>query len=155
MTERLKEDIISGFRKTGIVPLDRNQVIARLPKRPGEGSGDTSLISEVFLENLKEMSYPNDEPARKRRKRVAVSPGKSIGLQAFDTLPSTSGEVRAQTSTSAPPDECDVRCETDDQNEGSVADESGSDRESEQEGSDGNGEVEIPLLETGFWWNMW
>ena len=76
-----KKNLISGFWKCWIVPLDKTQVLNRLPRDPSKGSEANSSISEVFTEHLQQLCGENQtDPIRKmRRKRMDVVPGRSIG----------------------------------------------------------------------------
>lgn len=78
------ENLKSGFRKTGIYPLDKAQVLARLPSSNvihDPDSTSPSLISQSFIEHLQKARSGNDEPTRNapvRRKKLPVVAGKSI-----------------------------------------------------------------------------
>ena len=59
--ERSSENLKAGFRKTGICPLDKSQILSPLPSSDSTASGTTSdLVSESFLDHLKH-SRGNDE----------------------------------------------------------------------------------------------
>lgn len=77
------ENLKSGFRKAGIYPIDKSQVLARLPNTSDPeitGKTSPSLVSQSFLEHLqKARSGGDDEPTTKgRRKKLPVVAGKSI-----------------------------------------------------------------------------
>lgn len=98
----LKEaNVISGFRKCGIVPLNRDRVLGMLP--PSKGSKelisneaaaealDTSF--KQYMESIRQSDKPN---ARKKRTKVSVLPGKSVEVADFPTEGSTEkGECAA------------------------------------------------------------
>lgn len=74
-TER---NIRSGFRKTGIAPLNCQEVLSRLPNETENVNG-TSMIDESFIKILKEMRYGTmnlTEP--KKKKKLEVVAGKSV-----------------------------------------------------------------------------
>ena len=75
-----KQNLISGFCKCGIVPLDKTKILNRLPRDPSQGSEANSSVSEVFTEHLQQLRGENQtDPVRKmRRKRMNVVPGQSI-----------------------------------------------------------------------------
>ena len=85
MGDCMQTNILSGFRKCGICPLDRNQVLGRLPRGAGDRQHEESAnqISEAFLHNLNALRYPENDPVTKRRKRVNVEAGKSITASDF------------------------------------------------------------------------
>ena len=64
----------AGFKKTGIYPLDKEEVLRSLPR---DNLSPNDAVSEIFLEHLKQLRY-GDEPARKRKKRLNVPAGKSV-----------------------------------------------------------------------------
>ena len=76
-----EKNLKSGFRKTGIFPLNRQEVLQRLPKAILEQSlgSLTCEVGEVFLEELnKKREVVTKSSAPKRRKKLNVPPGKSI-----------------------------------------------------------------------------
>ena len=80
MADCMSTNILRGFRKCGICPLDRNQVLGRLPRGAGDQQHEEppNQISEAFLQNINALRYPAKLPSHKRRKRVNVEAGKSI-----------------------------------------------------------------------------
>ena len=69
------ENMKSGFRKSGIYPLDRNQVLARLP---GSVDGAAEAVSASFIEHLVQMRGEDKDAPRRKRLKVSVVPGRSI-----------------------------------------------------------------------------
>jgi len=70
------ENMKSGFRKSGIYPLDKNQVLARLPKSV---DGAAEAVSASFIEHLVQMRGDEDKDApRRKRLKVSVVLGRSI-----------------------------------------------------------------------------
>lgn len=74
------DNIKSGFRKSGIVPLDRSEVLKQLPNEgvdanPIEEAMDNSLISI-----LRELRYGKNksQPRTKRSGKLQVEPGRSV-----------------------------------------------------------------------------
>ena len=82
-------NLIAGFEKSGLVPLNKNEVIDHLPYDTNlENTNGESVSNEgvsesdaLFLEILKEMRCGNGDQEgtkRKRKRKIDVAPGKSI-----------------------------------------------------------------------------
>lgn len=76
------DNIKAGFRKCGIIPLDREPVLKMLPP---ESNANDSLESEAEIVNdslvsiLKCMRYPSTEKkAPTKRQRMKIEPGQSV-----------------------------------------------------------------------------
>lgn len=85
-------NIISGFNKCGLVPLDPSKPKARVKSsNPLNDSTNSSslLVSDVVIEMLGELRH-GGEVKKPRRKKVNVEPGKSVSADDLIT-PSTSG----------------------------------------------------------------
>ena len=84
------KNLMSGFEKCGVYPLNRDKVLSVLPKeRP---SPTKSTIDDSFLDVLKEMRFEDNSPKQRRRK-VSVAPGKSVsGHMLHAENPETDGE---------------------------------------------------------------
>ena len=90
-----KDNIISGFRKCGIHPLNRSLVLDRLPNFETANNTNSS-VSEVFLVHFQQLRHSGEnEPSRKRRKRLDIVPGKSVG-EPNTEQPSTSNPTTKQ-----------------------------------------------------------
>ncbi|KAK3765045.1 hypothetical protein RRG08_023563 [Elysia crispata] len=102
-----RENMLSGFRKCGIHPLDPNPVLNRLPKSHQEMAAENdranNSVSEVFLNQLSQMRN-GEEGATKRakRRRVDVVPGRSVGA------PDDEEEQPADAAEAAPEASADV-----------------------------------------------
>ena len=76
------ESMKAGFRKTGLYPLDRKQVLNRLPKRTFTNKDVTVeigfLVSDSFIQHLVEARGDDHIPPNKKRHKVSVVPGKSV-----------------------------------------------------------------------------
>lgn len=82
MEPNIEKNLKSGFRKTGIFPLNKQQVLSRLPKASLDNNlGDMAdLIGESFLEELNKRRQDETKPReKKRRKKLNVPAGRSIG----------------------------------------------------------------------------
>lgn len=87
MSANSEKNIQSGFRATGIYPLDRNQVLWRLPKEVSR----TSLLSntqfdDILLNFLKKERYGNEPNHEPPRKKIMISPGKSVSVVDIERL---------------------------------------------------------------------
>lgn len=108
------ESLIAGFKKVGKAPFNPQQALARLPNptKPtddptdnvdssGTGSG---LVSDTILQFLNEKKFPSTPNTKKKRKKVCVTPGKSVSAEDFIdeplAVPSTSKDSLAVPSTS-------------------------------------------------------
>ena len=83
LRENSKSNIMAGFRKTGIYPIDMQQVLSRLPEV--NDSENKSVLEKSVLDLLKEMRYGTmniTEP--KRKKKLEVIPGRSVGTEGED-----------------------------------------------------------------------
>lgn len=83
------KNIIAGFKKTGISPLNATEILARLP---GEDLGEDheSAVEDSILTLLKEMRYGSMnivEPKRKRK--LNVLPGKSVAPEEIEDYAET------------------------------------------------------------------
>lgn len=74
IVKNAEDNLKAGFKKTGIFPFDKEEVLKSLSR---ENVTATDSISEIFLEHLKQFRY-GDEPPRKRKKRLNVPAGQSV-----------------------------------------------------------------------------
>jgi hypothetical protein len=105
MKPSLKSNLISGFRKCGIVPLDKSAVSYKISRTPAEALAEScrisSAITPLVLEKLEEIKRSLKGPATKtRKKRLNVVPGKSISLTDFQLPLVSSGSEDESTSVS-------------------------------------------------------
>lgn len=80
LEENKSQNLISGFKKCGIYPINKQILLDRLPQNLTQV--DNNIISEAFLDQLetKRADYLGVSNAKKRRK-VQVPAGKSITVQ--------------------------------------------------------------------------
>jgi hypothetical protein len=101
LTDALKptavKNIQSGFRKCGIVPLDKTAVVYRYCRTPEETLQNNvdmhAAISNVILGKLNEIQrtlVQSQSSQKPRKKRLNVIPGKSVALVDFQQLPDAS-----------------------------------------------------------------
>lgn len=74
-----KQNLISGFTACGIFPFDPTQVLKRLPSWSKTTQEDAQNMNSSLVDLLEQMRHPPDKKTQTRRKkRLAVPPGKSI-----------------------------------------------------------------------------
>ena len=71
-----KENLVSGFRKTGIFPHDVHALLDRLPSRLDV---NIEMVGNAFMDRLENKRQSILSSNKTRRRRLAVPPGKSIG----------------------------------------------------------------------------
>lgn len=97
------DNLIAGFRKSGIYPTDRQPVMKRLPSQSLDSSV-SSVVGDSFLEQItKKREERTQSRQTNRRKKLNVPPpGKSISAEELEPVaasqpqPSTSNGARAQ-----------------------------------------------------------
>ena len=82
----IKQNLQSGFRACGIAPLDRQQVLKKLPGQTTGNEGDTgATVSAAVIDMLDKLRYGDKEQGVRRtgtRCKVNVKPGQSVGAAA-------------------------------------------------------------------------
>ena len=74
-----QNSLIAGFRKCGIYPCDRNQVVDRIPKSDITELQNTSLVSAAVIDILEKKRFgEGSSEARSKKTKVNVTPGKSL-----------------------------------------------------------------------------
>ena len=93
-----KANLVKGFKKCGIVPIDVTPLLARIPgpenstKQDDEVAADQSLIN--ILTELR-----GDRPERtKKSKRIAVVPGKSVSVGDIENQDPTENQTSSGSS---------------------------------------------------------
>jgi len=88
LKDNLADNLKAGFRKTGISPVDKSQVLSRLPQSTSSGSDSgtaatTELVSQSFIEHLNAARHGSGDKGveRTRRRKVSCAPGKSIAAE--------------------------------------------------------------------------
>lgn len=110
------ENMKSGFEKTGICPLNENIVLKRLPDGNNDSTNDDTgsskhQVSAALIDMLAEMRGVNkDVEIRRRRKKINVAPGKSIGVE---DIMEPSASAGTSTGTATAPDNVDDDVEPD------------------------------------------
>lgn len=96
LCDSLKEDnVVAGFRKCGIVPLDRNKVLNMLPKTDLNAGTNNSrnggvtpvrveAIDDTFKELLSTLRQYDSVKQKKKRTKVSVTPGKSVEVKELE-----------------------------------------------------------------------
>ena len=71
---RAAENLTAGFRKTGIFPINRNEVLKRFPSK----RDDSGLISKTFIEKLADLMSDTAKEPRKKKRKLNGPPGVGI-----------------------------------------------------------------------------
>lgn len=105
LEDRAADNLKSGFRKTGISPLDRQHVLGRLCDRIVTADSQvTEVVGKSFIEHLTKVRTETTKGRQiRRRKRLDVPPGKSISSSDFNngaTAESTNNTDEPQPGTS-------------------------------------------------------
>lgn len=99
-----EENVVAGFKKCGIAPLNRNKVLSMLPgtsiidkSQETETQQQTDAIDNSFKELLQSMrqEHTSNTNRREKRTKINVLPGKSISSEDFEGV---AEEVDPQTS---------------------------------------------------------
>lgn len=98
MDANLEKDIISGFVKCGLAPVNRKKVLARLPQGLQQEVEDENVtVNDSLTEYLKLMRYGNEgEPQKGRKKKLNVPAGRSVTSADFQpaTLNDVAGDLQ-------------------------------------------------------------
>lgn len=73
----VKRNLVSSFKATGIVPLDRNRVLNKLPRESPSPEVET-VVRDSLTEFLREQRFGNESQPPRKRTRLQIEPGKSI-----------------------------------------------------------------------------
>ena len=91
---RSAENMVSGFRACGIIPLDRNMVLSKLPSRRTNDISN-QVLNESVIDMLRQRNTTSSA-LRRKRARVNVEPGRSVNTDDFeenDVAPRNETEV--------------------------------------------------------------
>lgn len=101
MQVNISTNLQAGFEKCGICPPNKQKLLDRLPNPE---IIEKELVGNAFIESLQSqrMDVIGDAP-RQRRKKISVTPGRSISLD--DVQPSVSSPLDVQPSVSSPLDD--------------------------------------------------
>lgn len=96
LQQNTAQNLISGFKKCGIYPLNKQILLDRLPENVSEV--DKNFIGDSFLEQLdkKRADFLGSNGPKKVRKKLQVPPGKSISVT--DVTEATAGPSKSQAS---------------------------------------------------------
>lgn len=81
------ENLKSGFRKAGLLPLNKNEVLKMIPNTDAKNRTDetVSLVRDAFVNYLNNMRYGDQEQTiRRRKKKINVEAGKSVSVEDLD-----------------------------------------------------------------------
>lgn len=97
LEEKRRDNLMAGFAKCGIHPLNKQRLLDRLPENQPV---DKESIGEAFMEQLekKRAEFLTKDGPRRRKKKFQVPAGKSI---AFEEIEAAISEAAKKPSTSA------------------------------------------------------
>ena len=75
--------MITGFRTTGIYPVDRQQILKKLPNAQNqeeEANSSIEVVNDAVLAHLRENRLGSDRQKRTKRKNLNIAAGKSVSL---------------------------------------------------------------------------
>ncbi|KAK6167092.1 hypothetical protein SNE40_021196 [Patella caerulea] len=84
MAENARENLKSGFKTCGIHPMNKDEVLSKMPNNQSHDDA-ADILSTSVTEMLQEMRYDKQKKAPKKRKLLAVEPGKSISTSDIAT----------------------------------------------------------------------
>ena len=95
------ENLVAGFKASGIFPLDRQECLKRVPNGNKDVGGETvqAVFNGCVLDILKKHCAPVTKRTRKRGKKIDVTPGRRVTVADInnkDACPSTSGSAARQ-----------------------------------------------------------
>ena len=96
----------SGFRKAGIYPTDAQQVLDCLPSSKSEHEANVSMS---FIEHLESLRGAESNARKRKRKKINVTPGKSVSAADVSVTEVTSREDDEDSSDTDPEQEVDDR----------------------------------------------
>lgn len=84
-------NVKAGFKKCGIVPVDKSEVIEMLPTEPGDNASsdqaarEKKLLDDTFINLLKAMRYEDTAATAKPKKKskISVLAGKRDSIEVF------------------------------------------------------------------------
>ena len=81
----MSSNLVAGFKKCGIYPLNVSIVLNRLPDSDKNIKTVKTNVSQAVVNVLKRLRRVDDEEKEKpkRKKKITVDPGKSFSLEIF------------------------------------------------------------------------
>lgn len=82
LRENGKTNLMSGFRKSGIHPINRNEVLNRIPSKDSVAleNDDPLNTSVIDLLELKRFGSSSGIPEKKRKSKIRIAPGRSVSV---------------------------------------------------------------------------
>lgn len=98
LKENKAQNLISGFKKCGIYPLNRQILLDRLPEN--QTAVNEHIVGEAFLEQLekKRADFLGIGAPKKRRKKLQVPAGRSISTADLETNPDDAAPIKSKCS---------------------------------------------------------
>lgn len=76
LAKKSTENLISGFRAAGIHPINRTQILKKLPDyKPQDASVP---FSDVLVSTFQEARMPEQKSAKKKSNQLDIQPGQSV-----------------------------------------------------------------------------
>lgn len=82
---RGNHNLIAGFRKCGLQPIDREVVLRSLPPEARERDSIETAIGDSLVEFLRNMRFRPDRTTRRRRRKLNVPPGRSVSIDDLES----------------------------------------------------------------------
>lgn len=76
-TSAIKRNLVSSFKATGIFPLNREQVLRKLPEEVAQPEVE-NVVRDQLTDFLKQQRYGSSSEPTRKKKRLQVEPGKSV-----------------------------------------------------------------------------
>lgn len=98
--DNTKKNVLAGFRASGIYPLDKDEVLKRLPNSLNNieqnRTEETTELVESFQLFLERTRTAETAPLKKRKKKVDLPPGKSVveGMLKPEEEPGPSKQIK-------------------------------------------------------------
>lgn len=110
----------SGFKKCGIIPVNKEEVLNMLPSEPIQSETraitERELIDKTFIDVLKAMRYEDAASAKTKKKtKLKVLPGQSVTIDSSESSETSECEVNnlndKESDIECNSEESDVDCE--------------------------------------------
>lgn len=98
LTEGMQANIISGFRATGISPLNRQKVLRSLPE--AEEPSQENIVRQMLgpvIDLLQKHRFPEQTTQSRGRKKINTPAGRAVRLEDFQQLEAENMELKTVT----------------------------------------------------------
>jgi len=101
----LAANIKSAFRGCGIVPINRFEVLKRLPGYSQSPEEESVTMNDTLVDFLKTMRSSETAKSTRKKKKISVTPGKVIQLENIPTPPAPKKTKKSKTKPKDPVEE--------------------------------------------------